>query len=457
MEKNSPMKRIILIALVAAIPLHATKAQELSTAFFLDHYDFGYRINPAFQPDERISGTFGFGVDNINVGSNSNVGLNNFLFPSGGKLVTGLHKDISAESFLGNLPESCTADAKANINIINAGFRIGKKGYGSVELNSRTHLDTQIPRGYFEFLKTAGTNGKSNSFDIRNTNLSVNECLELAFGYSHKLGNRFSFGARVKLQFGLARADMLAEQIKIDVPANSPVVDLAGRGTLSIYAPFISVGTVVKEMGTGQKTVYDINSIKKGILSLAGFGAAFDLGFQLEPMDGLTLSLAAQDLGFIKWNKTLSGVMNYSESVEFSNIRELTDNFGELFNNFEPTEDRNAETQTINFTLRAGARYKMPFYDKLSVGILGSLSGGLSKYSELRLGATVSPVKNVSITANYGRTSFGNVLGCAANFNLGPFGIFIGTDSLALRYTPQFVPVDPIRTTVTAGIVIQFI
>lgn len=358
-------------------------AQTLNTTFFLDHDNTRYRINPAFMPDDRVNGFFGFAIDGITLSSNSNVGLSSFIFPVDGGLVTGYNSQIPAEQFLEGLEDKVKLNLGANINLFSAGFRIDSKSFTVIELNARSNSFANIPKSVLAFMKFGSS--QSNP-DLGRVDASSENYLELAVGYSRKIGNKFQLGGRLKALGGLIGDGMLVNQIE----------------------------RYSKESST------------------VGFGIAIDVGANYELLEGLELNAAVQDLGIISSRESGKGKVP-AKSTE------------------KPS------TMTVPMVLRLGARYAMPFYERLSVGILETYKPRQHfSYNDTRLGMTITPVDNISMAVNYGLTSYGSALGLAVNFSVGPVQLFAGTDAMKFKFTPQGVPVSDWNTTVSTGLLFQF-
>lgn len=376
------MRKLALIIILLDVAFCGS-AQTLNTAFFLDHDNTRFRINPAFMPDDRVNGLFGFAIDGITLSPNTNVGLTSFIFPVEGGLATGFNSQVPAEQFLGSLEDKVMLNLGANINIFTAGFRIDPDSFTIIELNARSNSFANIPKSVLAFLKLGST--ESNP-DLGTVDASSENYLELAVGYSRKIGGKLQIGGRLKALGGLIGDGMLADQIWE-----------SSRG-----------------------------------ISSAGFGAAIDLGASYELLDGLELNAAVQDLGII--------------SSRNSNEVKVTDNTA-----------ANKTVMPVPMILRLGARYVMPFYDRLSFGVLETYNiGQYSNYNDTRFGMTITPVDNISLAANYGLTSYGSTLGIAANFSVGPVQLYAGTDAMMFRFTPQWIPVSDLNTTVSVGLLFQF-
>lgn len=79
-------------------------------------------MNPAFSPERNYIAVPGIG--NINVGAQSNVGLNTFIYPYGNdKLTTFMNSSISNDDFLGKLKDNNRINVNLNMTLLSAGFR----------------------------------------------------------------------------------------------------------------------------------------------------------------------------------------------------------------------------------------------------------------------------------------------------------------------------------------------
>lgn len=446
------MKKLFCAASSLLLLGAALGAQDVTTGFFLDHYNYAYRLNPAFQPDADVKSTFGILVDNVTVSSATNLGLNSLLFPVDGKLVSGLNKNVPADLFLNGLLPDNKLNEDISLNILTVGFRTDPGGFGSIEANIRSNTYANLPKSMFEFLKLGSKDG-TNLFNVKNIDLQSDFAFEFAFGYSHKIGRRVSVGGRAKLLLGLARAAMNVSNMDLilDNSGGTSTLGVTALGSMSLCSPLISLGTKVVE----GEDIYDLSKIGMGKFGLGGFGVAFDLGVTVEPIDDLVLSAAVTDLGFINWKKSTNAIMDYSEVYELSTEELSNADFTKLLN-FKAGEAGEKFKETLPFNVRVGAKYSMPFYKNLSVGVLGTFTiTDFYKYNEVRVGATVTPIKHISLTANYAYSNYGHAMGAAINFNLGPVELFAATDSVIFQYTPQGVPITKLNTAVTAGLLFQ--
>jgi len=447
--QNKTHKFLLLLTVLLSITDLST-AQTLNSTYFLDHDNTRFRINPALMPDDTIKLLAGIAVSNISVAPQSNISPSAFIFPVDGEFVTGFDSRVSAEQFLGGLNEQNRLNIGANFGLLTIGFRPEKEGFATIELNIRSNNLTDAPKSLFSFIKNGPEDDR---FDIRNFNVSSANFIELALGYSRKLGKMFQVGGRVKILGGLGRSDMLVDQIMIDYDSFTELMELSSTGSLMIYCPGINIKTKTNPDGT---VVYDLSSISFDKFNIAGFGLAFDLGVSCTPIEGLEIQAALQDLGFLSWKNTISASMSAGTVVQFKD-----DDPQKIVNsllNFEGSLASGHTSMALPFIFRIGARYAMPFYNRLSFGILETLEniGQKYTYNDFRLGATVTPIDQISVAINYGITSLGSAIGLACNFNLGPVQLFLGTDSMLMQFTSQGVPASKLNTTVSGGLLLQF-
>ena len=98
----------------------------------------------------------------------------------------------------------------------------------------------------------------------------------------------------------------------------------------------------------------------------------------------------------------------------------------------------------------------MPFYDKLSVGLLSTtrLQGEFT-WNEERISATVSPVKWFEASINVGFGTLGTSFGWVANIHPKGFNLFVGMDHTITKVSKESIPLGS-NSGVTMGINFPF-
>jgi len=436
------MKRVFLLLVLATAGI-SMSAQSNNSLFFLDHSSYSYRINPALQPDEDVKYVFGALVDNIGINVNSNVGVSTFLYPVDGKLVTGLHESVSSETFLNALPAQSNLRFGLDANVLTFGMKTAAGGFASLEINTRHKTAFSLPNSVFEYLKLGSAN---NEYDIRDLKIRTNNFTELALGYSCPIGDKLTLGGRIKLLGGIAYANLNTQQLRLKINTQDKNINVNGNGSLDIYGGLLKLDS---SDGT-----YSLDNLEIGSPGFGGFGAALDLGVSYRPIEDLELSASVRDLGGILWKNRTNALMKSVSSVSI-NDDNLEDALSRAVQ-FEENKTAQSSFTSLSASVNLGARYRMPFYNRLSVGALGTFEfGGLLNVFDARLGLTVTPVDQISISANVGQTSFGPAFGLFCNFTLGPVQLFFGTDSMVLEFTPQMIPVGNFNMSSNFGLVFQ--
>ena len=418
------MKRYLLGLSILALAAVSAQAQSFQQALFLDGYRLGYRYNPALQNEEAF-----LSVGQWESQSRSNYGAASFLYPRGDELVTALHSSVSAEEFLGSLNPDNYSASIYNYNLVSYGWRKGP-AYHSLEANVRVAYTTSIPIEIFSILKR-GT-GEVN-YDLSGIGISQNAIAELAYGYSRKLSDMVSVGARAKLMLGIESANYRISRMNLTLSDQVYQVDIEAD---------MNVSSGLRKMRTdedGYLNLLDMSAKDRWRLP-SGVGLALDLGVVVTPLEGLTLSASVLDLGRMLWyygNAGQSKGTTVFEGVDQVTLDELSqldlnslfgDQLNSLLESFKmkPIKDR-VTLEAIPAHINLGARYELPFYRPLFVGASGNfiLMKGMS-YGELRGAVAWNPWEWLGVTANCGAGTYGAVWGVAANVAYKRFRLTLG-------------------------------
>lgn len=449
------MKRLLLaITLLLAVAATA-RAQEFRTGYFLENYSYAYRINPAAPIEGKPYFFAGLGLGNVTAEAHTNLSLPSFIArDKNGELAFPLlSSDFTMEQALSGLSSVNDLGLNLNMNLLTIGWQ-GQNNRITAEVNLRSDSYLFVPIDMFSLVKLGLSSLADSEFDQKYSfaGLDVGTDLytELAVGYTQRIGDMLTVGGRIKGLFGIAS---VGAGLDFSVQPGLEK-DIAGAvdGTLHVAAPItVPIGKFDYE----GKQYYDIAATDVSDLSglwnqsakgTAGWGLGFDLGVTFEPIDGLYLSAAVNDLGFINWNCSVNGHMFYDSNT----MGELD---SEDYKTILAMEVLNGGryTTALNYSIHAGAKYKMPFYDRLSVGLLGTMQ---RHYKEARLGLDITPLDFISLAGSAALSNYGGSLGAALNLKFPIVNFFIGTDAFFFNLTRQFIPVDPVNSTVTVGLLL---
>lgn len=461
-------KAIIFIAIALATAGVAFAQQAFRSTYFLEGYNLRHQFNPAF-----ASRTSYFSIpviSSFNLETQSNMGVSTFLYPVNGKLTTFMNSSVPAGEFLGKLKPDNQLNVDNMVSLMSVGILNGKSFF-SFDVNMRTGVAVNLPYSLFDFMKNAG---KTQSYDISGISASADSRMEFALGYSRRVTERLSVGGRVKFLVGMA--NLKADIDRMNIQMTEDRWSIQSNGSLR-SSSFMEIQTKGESGATlddpSDKDLLDFDSVKANKNSIVnGFGAAIDLGAELEIIDGLKLSLAVNDLGYMSWKNTavartsgegwsFEGFDNVSFDGDNENslknqIDGLTDDVMDLFD-FRRTEKDGTDGGMIAATVNVGAEYTMPFYSGLSAGLLSSTYiHGPYSWTEARLFANVKPVEWFSAGASYAVSKFGSTVGAVLGIHVPGFNIFIGTDHLPFRFAKAndwiLYPYGKLNTNINFGI-----
>ena len=430
-------------------------AQMSKSAYFLDGTLYNYRLNPAMDAEKPF---FTLLVGNMSMGTNGNVGISNFFYPYGDdKLMTFMNGAVRPEDFLGRLPDAVHMGMNMEGTLLSAGMRMFG-GYTTLGVTAHTSMSMAVPKGFFEFAKRGF---QKETYSFSGLEINTMNYAAISLGHSREMFDGFRVGVNLKYLMGLAYANAAIK--KMDVEMNEEYWMVQSQTEIS--AALISEARLtVDEDGA-------VNGVEMGSFAPSAFGWGLDLGVVYDMkniVSGLTLSASVVDLGHIDW-KYMMSMKTDDARIEFDGFEEIDPNdfegstateleqLGKDAAEMIKVKPSNVEAVTtkLNTTMYLGAEYNMPFYSPLSVAVLYGkrLSGAnIGRMSEFRGYVNIAPLKWFEASVNVGHTNYGTSFGWMVNFHPGGAAIFIGSDYMATKVTPQFVPVDNLNSHITFGI-----
>lgn len=224
------MKKNNIYQFCAAILFACTgtiaSAQSLHSGYFLEGYTYRHLMNPAFAPERNYVAIPVIG--NINVGTQSNVGLNTFIYPYGNnKLTTFMNSSISSDEFLGKLKDNNRINANVNMTLLSAGFRAWG-GFNTIDISMRSTTSLNLPRGLFEFMKL-GMNSSNSVYEMDDLGITSNNYAEIALGHSRQINDKLNVGGKLKFLLGLGNIDVKMTNMKVQMAENKWMVQANGE------------------------------------------------------------------------------------------------------------------------------------------------------------------------------------------------------------------------------------
>ena len=431
------LKSFLLPALVLfAIAAPTAHSQELETGYFLGGNPYAFRMNPAFQSERNI---FSVALGQTGLGAWSNLGVSTLFYPdANGQLYTFMNERVNAAEFLRKVGKNNRIDLDARVNVLTLGFWSDRRFF-TIDLNVRSLNAVSAPYDLFSFWKE-GTESK-NSFDFSGTGFRSKNFVELAFGWSRNYDNVFNLGVRVKGLVGIVEAEILAEKLQLSMA--SDLWEIQAKSVLNASSPSLTYSRDGDELNLESIMLDDRH------YGPAGYGAALDIGASWNVLPYLTLSAAVLDLGPMRWNREISGVSPEtayawapSDDEEGHTVLSWEDELDEasavlsgIFR-FKDRSGSGAAFEMLPFRVNVGAEFRMPFYDRLSVGALYQGRGGnsFSRHTG-RLSLNWSPLNFLSMSTSASLNKMGESLGFALNLHPAGINLMVGCDYFQFHFT----------------------
>lgn len=443
------------------------RAQELGTAYFTDSYTFRHTMNPAFAPSKGYVAIPVLG--NLNMSMQGNLHMDALLYPNpeygvvkgAEKTATFMHPAISADEALSNFNKgSNQLLMDLDVTLASVGFEQWG-GFNTIELKQRTNMGVSLPYELFEMAKDLG----NRSYDITDMGMRVESYTELAMGHSRQLTDNLRAGAKVKLLFGTARADLEIDHLHASFEGNQWVLEGEAKGEVNLHGASFKQ-SAPKEYKSHEGTYQQVNGLNNDGFGISGFGAGIDLGavysfrhMGMDWLDGLTLSAALTDLGFISWGSTLVA-RNAGEQFVFDGFHDVavktngtgggftdqSDSYSDQLADFAHLVDESEQGSTTTMlaaTMKLGAEYELPMYKQLSFGLLGThrFNGDYS-WTEGRLSANWKALNWFDAAVSLSVGSYGVSMGWITSFHPKGVNIFLAMDHTSFKTTANLVPLN---------------
>ena len=443
-------------------------AQTIRSGYFMSSMDYRHELNPAFAAQSNYINLPFIMLGNFDFNTQANVGVEDFLYKynqDGYKLTTFMNNTVGTDEFLNKLNKTNRINANVSMPILSMGLHKWG-GFNTMSIAIRSNNSINLPYSLFDFMKTGMSDEGGTHYIVEDITALSNSYVEIVAGHSRQIDERLRVGAKFKFLLGAANAD--ANIRKMDIYMSENLWDIKADGEL--YGSMKGGQFKTKEPNDNGERELDGYKVKGA--GVGGYGLAIDLGvvYQMDAiLEGLTLSAALLDLGFIHWTSALKASMMHSYTFDGfkhpivinaeegdpgdleSQVDQIGDELKEFIKFYEDTPPKGRTTK-LGARLNIGGEYTLPMYKKLRFGLLSSTYFNKPyTWTEARLSANIAPIHWFEASVNYAISHFGSSLGWVANFHAKKFSFFIGTDHMFTRITPQFVPIGNANTSVAIG------
>ena len=443
------MNKKVLVAVSVFATVFSAQAQYLRTSYFMEGASTRVQMNPGLQPTRGYLNLPIIGGFNVTANTNS-LGINDII-----DITKDGNDFLNNNTLYNSLKQDNRFNMNLNTNILSFGWIKGKN-FWSVNAGLRMDIGAQINKDMFTMMRNMNgfdiesVAGKPQSYKMGNQSINMNAYAEVGLGFSRRITEKLTVGARAKVLLGLARTEVNIEQfdLDLDIPEVPNIENMTPQELMDYefsesdwygkgysYNAKANVVTTLKGGGmtfdpeTNMINGFDLDASSFGI---AGTGFGIDLGASYSILKNLTVSAAVLDLGVMKWNKSNTTM---AEVKGEENVTISADNYeqyigGDLLSldRFDFKKKGNADYKTstkLSTTILLAAEYGL-LNNKLSVGAVYSSRFVQPKtQTELTFLATYRPSNAFNAAISYspilsGGKSFGLAL------KLGP--IFAGTD-----------------------------
>lgn len=470
MDMKALFQRHIMAAVLTAVTGSAT-AQELRSAYFTQDYKFRHDLNAAFGNDQNYIAFPALG--NLNVSMQGNFGLCDVMFqnPQTGKYdLTFMHPDVPVSDALDGFNKNVNRlQASVGVSVLSFGFK-GFGGYNTFEVNAKATVSVNLPYDLLEFAK----NSENKSYVFDDFGARGNAYTEIAFGHSHPINDKLRIGAKLKVLLGAAHADLTVKNLRANLTGDTWTLT-SGETKAEVNMKGIEFkNTTDKTYKDGRPDIHvDLGETDVDGSGIGGLGFGVDLGGVYEVMDGLKVSAALNDLGFIHWNnnhlltaKSKSFTFDGFHDIAVRNtgndpnsLENQSDRYVDQlsdFVNLKNEGDKGSKSTMLAATAVVGGEYTLQDYKPLSFGLMAMhrFDGDYS-WNEARLSANWTPLNWLNGGVNVAINTFAASAGWVLNIHPNAFNFYIGMDHILGKQSKEGVPLSS-NASVNVGMSIAF-
>lgn len=431
---------ILLVAAFALLGVNTSNAQS-RTSYFMEGSYFRTEFNPALTPTRGYILIPGLSGVNLNLGTNF-LSFDNFIYKRNDEYVTFLHRDVTTEQFLGQLPSNLKTTVNANVNLLGLGFYT-KKMFWNFGANLRCDNNLVLSPELFKAVKSLGT-GKH---DLGATSFNANEYVEAYGGVSFPLLSWLTVGVKGKLLIGLLNAKASFDNLYLSI--NDDKIEANLDGSWRASCPVIDNQRLVngEDVALTDLLKFDPNVIMNNLKS---YGAAIDFGVEMRFLNNhLKVSAAVTDLGFINWSdasqlggKVSGGFVYTGANVTLDGVNqdelirplEGNDKLINLDDVLHKGKYEKYPATRLTCSINAGVEYNM-LKNKIALGVFSqtkvlNTSTKSVPYSEITASVNLRPLNWVSATVSHTLLSGNNagIFGAAINIHPALFNFYLGVD-----------------------------
>ena len=418
------MKKILLVLFVL-VSINVD-SQNVMSLYNMRHIPQVTYANPAFIPLGRLNVSIPY------LGSVAgHLGKSDFTIDLEFNQVNGQER-LDTEKFLNGLNDENQVYSDFSIEALYVGFTVGNN-YFFLSSNDKIKGDLKFPKEMAYFITEVYEDyGIQDPLTIDNIEVNYTHYREYGFGWSRKINDKISLGARFKLLSGIISANSTTSGVFKGVSLDS----ISGLADVTIETS--GVDNYSDEISNINNIQDFLKSPYFGLTGYNNYGYAIDLGFDYKINQKIKVSASVLDLfGNIGWKDNVNNYIVDSVEVNFGTTdigdlfqsnsgNGLTDLLDSIVNNTDPTVAQRSFTTTIPTKIMGSFTYYI--VPKLEVTLLGQGEFMTDQFTtRLKIGFQGRFKRFVNYMISYSiideRTSAKN-LGVGLALNLGPVQVY---------------------------------
>jgi hypothetical protein len=419
------MKSKILAVAVFILVTAGSMAQNSQVLYFMN-LPQNHFLNPALRQTNSIYvGLPGLTGVNVNI-------TNNFLsfsdiFTKGIEIskenLAFVRSDFNTDDFLGKIKDLNYIEPRASVQLLGLGLTLKNGFYVFLDITDNADVNLILPRDYFRLAFLGNEEFAGQTFDLSSTRLDFKYYRELGIGASKQVNQKFRFGGKARVLFGIAAGSFQNYDLKLTVN-NDFTNTLQANTALDFSGPV----HVVKNADNGIEDFRVDDFEGNTLLNMQNVGFGIDLGAEYALMDNIILSAALTDVGFIKWKSDLTNLEAVGDihlnGIDIKDVQEGRATIDDLANSLADSLKQafvvagEPKRFTTKFPVGLTLAGKYILNDKFSFGVMS-----YSRISSQQMRQAVTLSANVNL-----RNSFGASLCYTAcnhdysNIGIGLFG-----------------------------------
>ncbi len=455
MPKLYLLKIILAACFAVMLALPHASAQFGNTYYHMFGVPQANLLNPAFQPD--CDGYLGLPIlGRVRFEAESNSITFGDIFEwdnTAKKYISFMHPEGNKQKFINALKPVNLIRASAATSLISAGWR-KEEMFFTLSFSEHILQGFSFSKDLAEFMVYGNLYNDNFNFSDLGENISFYH--QLAIGASYNLDDEMMFGIRAKLLLGATNFITSSSDISLNTSIDEWHIKSDVKFEASIpyldAVPVDSEGYLIVDSLSSSDIdlIFGFPTDVRDLLTPSGLsviggiknpGFAVDLGFSYTPIEQLTISASAVDIGFIRWKNYVYNfhqTLDYTfEGIEFK----LEDNYspGEglldsIKSDLKIKVTQNPYTAMLRGKIYVGAAYNLTERVRFG-GVFRTRIYNYNFYNQFTVSANVQPISMFSASLSY--SIYGNSymnLGLGLSLRAGPFNLYFITDQAPSAY-----------------------